>query len=187
MSEISLEYDNPFWLFSTKLYRLEEVEAACIYLQDHQNIMVNQLLFSCWLSTQNMAYDQSWPQQVEPVLGWHNQYVVPVRKQRRQLKPMAATEFHLQKLQEHLLQAELLAEQHEQALLYLLYRMRKGLSATDDRAEALKKNLAFVLKDTTLSMASQEQLIRLIEKILDENLARQLVTELVNEGASEGL
>ena len=178
MSEISLEYDNPFWLFSTKLYRLDEVEAACIYLQDHQNIMVNQLLFSCWLATQNMSYAEDWAQQVEPVLGWHNQYVVPLRKQRRQLKPMAMAQSHLQKLQSHLLQAELLSEQHEQALLYLLYSLRKGLVSAEDRAQALKTNLSFVVKDTTLSMTSQQQLAKIAEKIIDEERAQQLVTEL---------
>jgi len=178
MSDIVLEYDNPFWLFSTKLYRLDEVEAACIYLQEHQSVMVNQLLFSCWLATQNTHFNEHWSSQVEPVLGWHNQFVVPLRKQRRQLKPMATVGSRLKEMREHLLEAELLAEQHEQALLYLLYSVKKGLSQSNDREGALVKNLAFVLKDTRLSLTSQQQLKAVINKVVDDDVADEIILKL---------
>ncbi|MAC48424.1 TIGR02444 family protein [Oceanospirillum beijerinckii] len=178
MSDIVLEYDNPFWLFSTKLYRLDEVEAACIYLQEHQSVMVNQLLFSCWLATQNTCFDDDWSSQVEPVLGWHNQFVVPLRKQRRQLKPMAAVGSRLKEMCEHLLEAELLAEQHEQALLYLLYTVKKGLAQCNNREEALVKNLTFVLKDTRLTLTSQKQLHGIINKVVDDDVADEITRQL---------
>ncbi len=177
MSDLSLEYDNPFWRFSTKLYRLDSVEAACLYLQEHHGIMVNQLLFSCWLSTQNTRFDDDWLSQVEPVLGWHNQFVVPLRKQRRHLKPMASVEPHLKSMREHLLEAELLAEQHEQALLYLLYSLKKGLKSCDNRAEALKKNLRFVLKDSQLTLTSQEQLLEIISTVVDDDIAKEVIND----------
>ena len=178
MSDIALEYDNPFWLFSTKLYRLDEVEAACIYLQEHQGVMVNQLLFSCWLATQNTCFDEHWSSQVEPVLGWHNQFVVPLRKQRRQLKPMATVGSHLKEMREHLLEAELLAEQHEQALLHLLYTLKKGLSLCNNREEALFKNLNFVLKDTQLTLTSQKELKAIINKVVDNDIADEIILKL---------
>lgn len=178
MSDIALEYDNPFWLFSTKLYRLEEVEAACIYLQEHHGVMVNQLLFSCWLTTQNVCYDENWSSQVEPVLGWHNQFVVPLRKQRRQLKPMATVGSLIKDMREHLLEAELLAEQHEQALLYLLYSVKKGLTQCNNREEALIKNIRFVLKDAQLTLTSQKQLKAIINKVIDEDVADEVIVRL---------
>ena len=181
MSELTLAYDNPFWRFSTKLYRLDSVESACIYLQDHQGVMVNQLLFSCWLTTQNMCYTPGWAQQVEPVLGWHNQFVVPLRKQRRQLKPMAEMEASLQNMREHLLEAELIAEQHEQALLYLLYSLKKGVQRCADREAALNINIRFTLKDTRLTATAQQHLRVLLELIVDAEVAGKLITGLSSD------
>lgn len=178
MSELTLAYDNPFWRFSTKLYRLDSVESACVYLQDHQGVMVNQLLFSCWLTTQSVCFTKDWPQQVEPVLGWHNQFVVPLRKQRRQLKPMANVEAHLKEMREHLLSAELIAEQHEQALLYLLYTLKKGIESCPDRETALKTNLRFTLKDARLTATAQQQLKNLLELVVDDQIAQTIVAGL---------
>lgn len=178
MSELTLAYDNPFWRFSTKLYRLESVESACIYLQDHQGVMVNQLLFSCWLTTQNVCFTKDWPQQVEPVLGWHNQFVVPLRKQRRQLKPMADMEAHLADMREHLLSAELIAEQHEQALLYLLYSLKKGMQSCHDRETALRTNIRFTLKDAQMTATAQQQLKNLLELVVDEDIAQLIIVGL---------
>ncbi|WP_051206164.1 TIGR02444 family protein [Oceanospirillum maris] len=178
MSELSLEYDNPFWRFSTKLYRLDSVEAACLYLQDHQGIMVNQLLFSCWLTTQNVCYRSDWSQHVEPVLGWHNQFVVSLRKQRRQLKPMSNVEQHLQKMCDHLLAAELIAEQHEQSLLYLLYTLKKGMQTCADRETALRTNIRFVLKDAKLTATAQQQLKHVLALVVDDDIADNIVITL---------
>lgn len=178
MSELSLEYDNPFWRFSTKLYRLDSVEAACIYLQDHQGVMVNQLLFSCWLTTQNVCYSSDWAQQVEPVLGWHNQFVVPLRKQRRHLKPMSGVEQHLKAMREHLLAAELIAEQHEQALLYLLYSLRKGVESCVDRKTALLNNIRFTLKDAQMTGSAQAQLKHIMTLVIDDDIADEVIIAL---------
>lgn len=181
MSELTLAYDNPFWRFSTKLYRLDSVESACIYLQDHQGVMVNQLLFSCWLTTQNVCFADDWAKQVEPVLGWHNQFVVPLRKQRRQLKPMADVEEHLATMREHLLSAELIAEQHEQALLYLLYSLKKGMQTCSDRETALRTNLRFTLKDAKLTATAQQQLKNLLELVVDEEIAQAIIIGLSSD------
>ncbi|WP_417595649.1 TIGR02444 family protein [Oceanospirillum sp.] len=178
MSELTLSYDNPFWRFSTKLYRLETVEAACLYLQDHQGVMVNQLLFSCWLTTQNVCFTREWPAQVEPVLGWHNQFVVPLRKQRRQLKPMTGVEAHLKEMSQHLLSAELIAEQHEQALLYLLYSLKKGMQTCADRETALRSNLKFTLKDASFTATAQQQLKNLLEMVVDQDIAQAIIIGL---------
>lgn len=183
VSEVSLTYDNPFWRFSTKLYRLSAVEKACLYLQEHQGVMVNQLLFSCWLTTQSRCYDTLWPQQVEPVLGWHNQFVVPLRRQRQQLKPMASVESHLQELREHLMEAELLAEQHEQALLYLLYQMKKGLAVCKNRGQALTANLCFTLKDTRLTATAQQELRQLLCAVADDDMIDDVLQALSAERA----
>ena len=180
MSELSLAYDNPFWRFSTKLYRLGSVESACIYLQDHHGVMVNQLLFSCWLTTQNACFSDDWPQQVEPVLGWHNQFVVPLRRQRRQLKPMADVEPHLKSMRDNLLAAELTAEQHEQALLYLLYTLKKGITACPDREQALLTNIRFALKDAQLSATGQQQLKVLLELVVETAVAERIIPGLSN-------
>ncbi|OPX56340.1 TIGR02444 family protein [Oceanospirillum multiglobuliferum] len=177
MSDVALEYDNPFWRFSTKLYRLETVEMSCIYLQDHQGVMVNHLLFSCWLSTQNVCYSQDWAQQVEPIIGWHNQFVVPLRKQRRHLKAMAQAEPRLQEMREHLLEAEMIAEQHEQALLYLMYALKKGVQNCTDRTTALRNNMAFVLKDAKMTKIATDELANLLALVVDEEIARQLAAE----------
>ncbi len=181
MSELTLAYDNPFWRFSTKLYRLESVESACIYLQDHQGVMVNQLLFSCWLSTQNVCFTDDWLKQVEPVLGWHNQFVVPLRKQRRHLKPMSGVEPHLKEMREHLLNAELIAEQHEQALLYLLYSLKKGIETCTDRETALRTNLRFTLKDAKMTATAQQQLKNLLALVVDEDIAQTIIIGLSSD------
>lgn len=177
MSDVALEYDNPFWRFSTKLYRLETVEMACIYLQDHQGVMVNHLLYSCWLATQNVCYQQDWAQQVEPIIGWHNQFVVPLRKQRRHLKAMAKAEPRLKEMREHLLEAEMIAEQHEQALLYLMYALKKGVQSCADRETALRNNMAFVLKDAQMTDTARAEVANLLAMVVDESIAQRIASD----------
>lgn len=81
---------NPFpeslWEFSLSIYAQPEMEALCLYLQDHRGINVNLLLWALWLDGQLRSFDKRlWQQGVVSSQRAELWLVRPLRRMRRTL------------------------------------------------------------------------------------------------------
>lgn len=99
-------YDaGAFWQFSLVLY--PQFQQLLLQWQDQQQAQVNLLLFLAWRDREPCA---PWPALQQALLPTHQQFTLPIRQLRRQANTHTA-------LRQQLLQAELAAEQLEQAAL----------------------------------------------------------------------
>jgi len=94
-----------FWQFSLALY--PPLQQRLLQWQDQQQAQVNLLLFLAWRDRNACA---PWQALQQALLPTHQQFTLPIRQLRRQATPNTA-------LRQQLLQAELAAEQLEQAAL----------------------------------------------------------------------
>ena len=159
------------WEFSTRVYRLESVAAACLALQDERGLDVNLLLFCCWhgryhgmpdaaLLREAFAFSQRWSENTTR----------PLRQARRWLKqigcpdprvPQAACEH----LREQVKAVELRAEKLQQEALQDLAarhsrRPRHFRESGNDGREAMDaatRNLAAYLR---LAGVEADQFVR---------------------------
>jgi uncharacterized protein (TIGR02444 family) len=116
-----LQLDNPFWQFSLRLYRSEEVQRTCLALQDSLAIDVNVLLFCIWKAIHHRVTLSD--RDIEAVNAaakqWQEQAVRPLRAARRNIKGLPqATYEPVQQFRARLAEVEIRAEQIEQAILF---------------------------------------------------------------------
>ncbi|MDR9467608.1 TIGR02444 family protein [Marinospirillum sp.] len=166
-----LLHDNPFWRFSLSLYQLQRIKAACLQLQDESGANINLIFFALWVSRQQLRFSPDWQQAFQQLENWHQDYTLPLRRQRSELKLLAErADRHengpLHQMREHIVKAELLAEQQEQAVLYYYYQERKGLIPCEDRQAALIENLTYCIDDPT--RVDNEPLKVLLAVMLEE-------------------
>jgi uncharacterized protein (TIGR02444 family) len=104
---------NSLWDFSLALYAQPGVADACLHLQDEQSINVNLVLWCVWLECQGLQLNDRQLEQAQgEILEWDQQYVVPLRRLRRQMKTeFGADNTAINAVRGHIKQAELAAEQ----------------------------------------------------------------------------
>jgi uncharacterized protein (TIGR02444 family) len=118
-----LNYDNGFWRFSLAVYGQAEVTNECLGLQDAYGIDVNILLFCAWLGTQSVALKREDIELASRVVaGWHDDIVRPLRTVRQRLKDISDDE----KIRTSIKDAEIEAEQIEQAMLFAFSQQLQG-------------------------------------------------------------
>ena len=147
-----LLHDNPFWRFSLSLYQLKRIKDACLQLQDDSDANINLLFFAIWTAQQRLRFSPDWRSTFQQFENWHQDYTLQLRRQRNELKLIAEKadkndQGPLHRMREHILKAELLAEQQEQAVLYFHYQQRQGLIDCENREAALLENLANCFDD----------------------------------------
>ena len=112
---------NPtdFWSFSLAYYAKPNLADTCLQLQDGHGANVNLLLWALWLESQNKRLTPERLQQaITATATWNRDYVKPLRELRRNLKREFAQGLNqVAELRDHIKQAELLAEKHEQQWL----------------------------------------------------------------------
>ena len=108
----SLTLDNPFWQFSLKQWKNESLQKALLSLQDQHNFKINRLLFAMWLGVENKLLEPHLETLEQETSDWQTQVVEPLRSIRKIL-----AKHHLKDCVQ---EAELQAEQIEQALLFKL-------------------------------------------------------------------
>jgi uncharacterized protein (TIGR02444 family) len=115
-----LRLDNPFWQFSLKVYAAPGVAQECLTLQDKSGVNVNMLLYCAWRGTEADAFSVARIEHLnKAVEAWRADVVAPLRAARRSLKGMASVDVAaLEELKPKILDAEIRAEQIEQALLF---------------------------------------------------------------------
>lgn len=114
---------SPFWQFSLRIYRSQEVQNACLALQDGSGVDVNILLFMLWLGSQGRELSAAEARRViDAVEPWRAGVVVPLRTARRELKePAKAIEANgAELLRLQVKRMELEAERLQQEALYAL-------------------------------------------------------------------
>lgn len=140
---------EPFWDFSVRTYRVDNVAQACLSLQDDCGVDVNMLLFCCWFGRRAGRFDDT-------LFGaacgfsenWRENVVVKLREARRWMKhtgcqtlPMTADPCG--KLREQIKQVELAAEKlQEEALESLLANRPPGNSLGKDIVADTASNLS---------------------------------------------
>lgn len=101
---------NPLWRFSLALYEQDGIAEACIALQDGVGLDVNLLLYSCFATACGMPLAAADIAAVDAaVTDWRERIVQPLRALRREAG---------EGLRGKLLEAELLAERGQQALMW---------------------------------------------------------------------
>jgi uncharacterized protein (TIGR02444 family) len=115
-----LRLDNPFWQFSLKVYAAPGVAQECLTLQDESGVNVNMLLYCAWRGMEADALSASRIEHLNKVVeAWRADVVAPLRAARRSLKAIASIDAAmLDEFKPKLLDAEIRAEQIEQALLF---------------------------------------------------------------------
>lgn len=108
------------WDFSRALYHEAEVEAACLYLQNHHGANVNLILLACWVGVSGRGVlDAAQFQELsQQVAVWQQQVVQPLRQVRQQLKVMSGYgDETIRQLRRKVMECELDAEHREQLML----------------------------------------------------------------------
>jgi uncharacterized protein (TIGR02444 family) len=133
---------SPFWQFSLAFYRLPEVAAACIRLQDEAGVDVNLLFFLLWHASLKRRLSAAKVKDIDQhVASWRNTAVIPLRNIRRALKSMppmtdaGAAELFRTKVKG----LELEAERLQQEALFDLARtspLGEAAAAAEDAARA---------------------------------------------------
>jgi len=163
---MALAIDNPFWRFSLDVYAGPGVAAECLALQDGAGLDVNILLFAAWLgfSQGRVLKPEDVRHIADAAASWSDTVVKPLRTVRRHLKsanqqPLAASEAFAasEALRKRVAEAELAAEQIEQAMLH---GMTGGIGSVAAAGEpTARTNVACVLahyraSEATYSLAS---------------------------------
>ena len=149
-----------FWNFSLRLYTQPQVADLCVQLQDTYQVNVNLLLWCCWLEQQAIDLTAERLQQAHwRVDAWEQDYVLPLRALRRNLKRQFGTaDATMEMLRQQIKQAELMAEKQMQIWLEEL--------------------AAQWLVDTNSSIATGENLRRYLtsQQLPDAALAAAIIT-----------
>jgi uncharacterized protein (TIGR02444 family) len=147
-----LSISQNFWDFSNKVYRSQDVQEACLQLQEHYGADVNLLLFACWYgASKGLMRQDLVAQAIELSEEWSEKVVRPLRSARRWMKsegvPSSTELEHAHyALREQIKAVELQAEHQQQRLLEALAESaapdkEKGSSKEDERMLHIRKNL----------------------------------------------
>lgn len=107
-----------FWQFSIELYQHNEVQSLLLNLQDEVGLNVNLALFCAFLDSQHVYLTQNQLNQLLNAISKFNQtYTTQLRQLRMSVKSHSDSFNNYKELRQHLLNAELELEKHEQHLL----------------------------------------------------------------------
>lgn len=111
--------NNPLWAFADALYSSRGVEETCLHLQDQYGANVNLLLWCCWLESRGIELTSAGLERAKHAIEqWDADIVKPLRRARRLVKEGALLNNTTRLLKASIQEAELLAELHEQDLLF---------------------------------------------------------------------
>jgi uncharacterized protein (TIGR02444 family) len=143
---VSLEIENPLWLFSLAIYSAPDVSTECIDLQDKAGVDVNVLLFAAWLgATRGLLLTSEHFKEIEAVSGeWQLHVLTPFRAIRRRIGTMPNID---RSLYEKVKLTELMLEKEAQSKLYTLAGRLHG--QTTQRPDAIRSNVSLCIRQAT--------------------------------------
>jgi uncharacterized protein (TIGR02444 family) len=120
---------NPLWEYSLATYRVKDVAATCLALQDTFDVDVNLLLYAAWLAQMNRCLSAGHLGELDALITeWRDGVVQPLRGLRRQLHGYAQAAG----VREELKALELRAEQDQQAAIHTFYQSSAELARADN-------------------------------------------------------
>ena len=158
----SLKLDNPFWQFSLQVYAAPGVAQECLMLQDESGVSVNMLLYCAWRGTQGDALSASRIEKLNEIVEkWRSGVIKPLRSIRRSLPGVTSVDAVAREdLRSKILDAEIRAEQIEQALLFGETDSHAGRG--DKSASTIDANLNLYLSGYQRAVSSIPVLRRLL-------------------------
>lgn len=143
-----LQSDNPFWQFSLAVYAAPGVAAECLALQKALDIDVTMLLFCAWLGARKTAMTAEDIEAFEAIVRpWQQSVVRPLRAARDAMKAMPEMAHDdVKALRKQILEAELRAEQTQQALLFQALAQRPLAATAGSKDAAVRANLRTLLE-----------------------------------------
>lgn len=152
--------EQAFWQWALTRWRLPEVEARLLSLQDQHQLVVLEVLFVAWLGGRGVPLsEQQWQRLVAAADPWVNDVVIPLRQRRAAWKTATMDEG----LRDRLKKLELAAER-ELAAIYgaaldldsvaLNSTVLSGAEGSSPDPKALIANLALCLSRAEPALSS---------------------------------
>ena len=162
----------PFWDWALRQYAREPTQALLLTLQSQADLVILEVLFAAWLSTDGHRLEAHDVAAMRATTGtWINEVVLPLRAVREQWKGDAVKE----DARRHLLQLEVQAERHLAELMWvsteaLRSEPQDGMTkkmltaeALEDAAKRMNANMLAVSGFENGKFASErEQLVALL-------------------------
>jgi uncharacterized protein (TIGR02444 family) len=157
-----LNHDNAFWRFSLAVYGQAEVAKECLALQDACGLDVNILLFCAWLGTRSVALErEDIEAALRAVAAWQDDVVRPLRAVRQRTKAPSGDEDFRASIND----AEIKAEQIEQAMLFALSQQLQGRKSVESDAVAMNVRRYIEMKSRASSEGSAVHLIEAARRL----------------------
>lgn len=187
-----LKYTNELWNFSLSLNSLTRLRLAG-HLLDEQGVNVNYLYAGLWAGQKEHILTGAWREKHSQLHKWHKNHTLVARNQRIQIEKKLKDVHYLSstatfaKMREHILNAEYLMEQQEQALLYSYFvhkiAFEKSTSTADayaKRLECVAHNFSCIISDAKLAKTVENisAIAEFLVVILDDEDAKKLSQEL---------
>jgi len=159
-----LNYDNEFWRFSLAVYGQGEVAKECLVLQDALGLDVNILLFCAWLGTHSVVLQrEDIEAALRAVAAWHDDVVRPLRVVRQRTKALSGDDDFRASIKD----AEIKAEQIEQAMLFALAQQLQRRGSIEDDTIAINVHRYIEMKSPTSDEASAAHLVQAARRFAD--------------------
>lgn len=187
-----LKYTNELWNFSLSLNSLTRLRLAANLL-DSQGVNVNYLYAGLWAGQKEYILTGAYRKEHLDLQNWHINHTLVARKQRLMVEKHLKEAHYLSstatfaKMREHILNAEYLMEQHEQALLYSYFRHQVAFEKYESENHGYKKRLACVEQNFSLifadaniakKQANVDGVAEFLAIILDEEDAKKIALNL---------
>lgn len=160
--------DNPFWVFSARVYSRPGVTDACLELQDKFGLDVNLLLFCLWCAVDGPGRlnGDDFDDFESAARLWQVETVQPLRAMRRRSRDDLDDEL-AGFFRAAMLRVELDAERVEQELLYRWGRERPRAADVDVPAEAARNLVVYLSRHAVSTDQVAPQLRSLLASITD--------------------
>jgi uncharacterized protein (TIGR02444 family) len=143
-----LQLTGPHWTFVLELYNTDEVQQACLLLQDNFGVDVSFLLTLLWYATDGVEFDDDDVEALDhTIASWRGEVVKPLRNIRREIKPTANHDGVVAGFRNKIKSIEIEAEQVEIATLMRAVDQRKlpSLSGTAIQPASTVRTVEIVL------------------------------------------
>ena len=152
-----LKLETPLWNFAIQLWQNTDAQRILLGWQNKYQTRVNSCLSALWIARENISAT-GLGEAINASETWHQEQVRPLRQLRKALDTNPTLEEH----QQHLLKAEISAEQFELAYLY------QHIMNRQDKTRSNKGINYSELADTLLKQVLGDDLAKLEAKNIEQ-------------------
>lgn len=158
--------DNPFWQFSLKVYKANQIQEICHSLQDKEGANVNLLLYCFWLAYEKEAMpEEAFNLACQTIMPWHEQITANLRKARRSIEIAGEETGWLKDFFKRVLMDEILSESCQQLLLYKASGKSKSVFNMDEELAYRYLTWLFKSMGVALDEARKKELQELVTRV----------------------